>query len=173
MAWSFLFTMQIGITSNYAVNFTVQKCLGEDSIVWKILLWASVWFCLTRPMAWDTHPHPPRGNVTRQICNPTWQINEVSLGSALIFKRVGSASSSFMLKNLGKVIWSVSERLDFKNFLRLSNQAGLTAWPTLHIPPLHPPSRTSFDTALCLTSIGNFLHSYPITLCLGACMRFF
>ena len=60
---------------------------------------------------------PPRGNVSQQIWNLTRQIDEVSLGSALIFKELGLASSSFMLKNLGKAIWSVSEELNLKIFL--------------------------------------------------------
>ena len=68
---------------------------------------------------------PPRGNVSQQICNLTRQINEVSLGSALIFRELGSASSSFMLKNLGEAIGSVPERLNFKDFLGQSKQGGL------------------------------------------------
>ena len=44
----------------------------------------------------------PRGNVSRQIYNLSRKINEVSLGSSLIFMELGLAIFCFMLKNLGK-----------------------------------------------------------------------
>ena len=103
---------------------------------------------------------PPRGNVNRQICNLTQQINEVSLGSALTFRELGLASSSFLLKNLGKAIWSVSEGLDLTIFLGQSNQGGLPSWPTWHITPPHPPPPTpevgAPSTRLCLLQSRNF-----------------
>ena len=51
-----------------------------------------------------------RGNASRQIYNLTRQINEVSLGSLLIFRELGLTSSSFMLKNLGKAILEAFQR---------------------------------------------------------------
>ena len=86
--------------------------------------------------------HPSKGNVSLQICNLAWQINEVSLGSALIFRELGLASSSFMLKNLlGKAIWSVSGEDKFRIFLGQSNHLAYTSsappsWTTWHGPGL-------------------------------------
>ena len=47
--------------------------------------------CLLRPVT------PFRGNFSWKICNLTRQINQVFLGSALIFRELGLASSSFLL----------------------------------------------------------------------------
>ena len=83
------------------------------------------------------------GNVSLQICNLDRQINEVSLGSASIFRELGLPSSSFMLKNLlGKAIWSVSGEIKFRIFLGQSNHLAYTSSA--------PPSWTTFDTALAL-----------------------
>ena len=90
--------------------------------------------CLLRPVT------PFRGNFSWKICNLTRQINQVFLGSALIFRELGLASSSFLLKNLGKAIWSITEELIFTIFL-----IELPLWPARHTRPPHPQSELQWQ----------------------------